>query len=213
MQRGAAGLRAAARKLFGAAVHATTDEPLRRFIDAQGITGNSLKRWCARNGARYVSVDDINGAAALDALGRANVDLVVYAGGGILRKPFLEAARRRVLNPHCGPLPEIRGMNAIEWAVLLRCEPGITLHYIDEGIDTGAIISRVPLPLTTGESVEALRQRAVVRGIEEIAAKLATVARPEELPVTRLSGAGNSRQCFVLAPALKELLAHRLGAR
>ncbi len=66
----------------------------------------------------------------------------------ILRRPFLDTARLGVLNCHAGKLPDYRGRNVINWA-LINNEPeiGLTVHYVDEGIDTGDIVVQRLLPV------------------------------------------------------------------
>jgi methionyl-tRNA formyltransferase len=197
--------------LFGRAAQGiAVEDPLHAFAKANAVAERSLRAWCTRHQAQYQVVDDINGSVAVGILQRLAADAVIYAGGGILRQPFLAAAQHRVLNPHCGPLPEIRGMNAIEWAVLLGYKPAITVHYIDAGIDTGRIVSRVEIPLIGGEPLDSLRSRAVVRGIEELVAKLAAVESLHQLETSGNNGAA-SRQCYVMAPALRELLQIKLN--
>ena len=44
---------------------------------------------------------------------------VIFTGGGILGQPLLETARVGILNCHAGILPKYRGMDVIEWPVLL----------------------------------------------------------------------------------------------
>ena len=52
-------------------------------------------------------------------------------------KALLDVPRLGVLNIHLGLLPEIRGMSSPEWSLLNRVPVGITIHYMDAGIDTG----------------------------------------------------------------------------
>ncbi len=59
----------------------------------------------------------------------------------ILRRPLLESARLGFINCHAGKLPYYRGRNVINWAIINNeSEVGLTVHYIDAGIDTGDII-------------------------------------------------------------------------
>ncbi len=61
----------------------------------------------------------------------------------ILRKKFLDQ-HKRVLNLHNAPLPRYRGVNPINWALKNgETYHGVTIHEIDEGIDTGNIIGQV----------------------------------------------------------------------
>lgn len=59
----------------------------------------------------------------------------------ILRRPVLETARLGFINFHAGKLPDYRGRNVINWAIInSEIEIGLTAHFMDEGIDTGDII-------------------------------------------------------------------------
>jgi len=66
----------------------------------------------------------------------------------ILRKPILNSAPLGFINCHAGDLPYYRGRNVINWAIINNeKEIGLTIHYIDEGIDTGDIILQHRLPI------------------------------------------------------------------
>lgn len=59
----------------------------------------------------------------------------------ILRQPILESAPLGFINCHAGKLPFYRGRNIINWAIINNeTEIGLTVHFIDEGIDTGDIL-------------------------------------------------------------------------
>src|SRR4029079_3700021 len=69
-------------------------------------------------------------------------------GAGILRKRTMETARLGAVNAHTAVLPNYRGADAEFWQLYDRAhdQTGITIHFIDEGVDTGDIIytRRVP---------------------------------------------------------------------
>jgi methionyl-tRNA formyltransferase len=67
--------------------------------------------------------------------------------GKILRKAFIEQ-HKRVLNLHNSPLPRYRGVNPINWALKNgETYHGVTIHEIDEGIDTGPVVAQVRYPI------------------------------------------------------------------
>lgn len=211
-QRGLRAVPDSVRRLAGAAGSPRAPVgPLRRFCDEQAVTARSLSGWCRESGAAIRSVASLNDQRALRFVETVSPDGAVYCGGGILRAGFLEALRGRVLNAHAGPLPEVRGMNACEWSLLLGLEPTVTIHFIDRGIDTGPAVARIPVPLQPGDDLETLRERAQVVGIQGLVRHVGALAQPPP-PSERASG---ERQCFVLAPALRELaqleLRRRLG--
>ena len=66
----------------------------------------------------------------------------------ILRRPVLEAPPKGSINFHAGKLPNYRGRNVINWAIINgEMEIGLTAHYMDDGIDTGDIILQRTLPV------------------------------------------------------------------
>ena len=139
----------------------------------------STRRWSlsqpAGSGAFYgfpVAVcNDQNAPDSIARLREWSPDLIIFAGGNILRKQLLEVPRLGVLNVHLGLLPEIRGMSSPEWSLLNQIPVGITIHYVDAGIDTGPILQRCEFPdAARCESLSDLRNRLIAFGVEKIAA-------------------------------------------
>ncbi len=94
----------------------------------------------------------LNGKRMLKKLKEISPDYIFMMGGGILKDFIINTAKRGVLNAHPGILPLIRGVDAIKHSVLNNVPIGITAHFIDAGIDTGAIIERYWLPINEGNS-------------------------------------------------------------
>jgi phosphoribosylglycinamide formyltransferase-1 len=89
------------------------------------------------------------------------VELVVCAGYmHLLRKPFLDRFAGRIVNTHSAPLPEFPGAHPIEDVLAAGVpETAATVHYVDEGVDTGAVIVAERVPVLDGDTVETLRAR------------------------------------------------------
>jgi methionyl-tRNA formyltransferase len=66
-----------------------------------------------------------------------NLDIGLHKAGSIYRDATIRAFRLGILNPHIGLLPEFRGRNVMEWSLILGQPVGITVFFIDSGIDTG----------------------------------------------------------------------------
>lgn len=96
-----------------------------------------------------------------DWLESHGVDLVVCAGYmQLLRPAFLERFPGRVVNVHPAPLPEFPGAHPLE-DVLAAGAPAAaaTVHFVDEGVDTGEVIASEPVPVIAGDTVDSLRTR------------------------------------------------------
>jgi phosphoribosylglycinamide formyltransferase-1 len=119
-----------------------------------------------------------------EVLDRARPDLVCLAGYMRLLSPeFVAAYRGRILNIHPALLPKFPGLDVQRRALEAgETESGCTVHYVDEGIDTGPILvqRRVPiLPDDTEESLSARileeEHRAYPDAIRKALARLADV--------------------------------------
>jgi phosphoribosylglycinamide formyltransferase 1 len=89
------------------------------------------------------------------------VQLVVCAGYmQLLRKPFLDRFAGRIINTHSAPLPDFPGAHPVEDVLAAGvAESAATVHYVDEGIDTGPVIVAERVPVMEGDTVETLRAR------------------------------------------------------
>ena len=78
----------------------------------------------------------------------------------LLTPRFLDRFPARVVNVHPSLLPAFAGTRPIEEAIEAgAAETGVTVHFVDEGVDTGPIIAQERLALLPGEDVDALRER------------------------------------------------------
>jgi methionyl-tRNA formyltransferase len=91
-----------------------------------------------------------------------NCDLFVSMSfNQIFKSRIINVPRLRTINCHAGKLPFYRGRNILNW-VLINDEKefGITVHYVDEGIDTGDIILQNTYPITDGDNYKTLLETA-----------------------------------------------------
>ena len=84
------------------------------------------------------------------------VELVVLAGYmHLLTKPFLDRFPERIVNVHPSLLPAFPGAHSIDDALAAGVETtGVTVHYVDEGLDTGAVIAQVEVPVEPRATLE-----------------------------------------------------------
>jgi len=116
---------------------------------------------------------------ALDELRRLRADAaVVVAYGKILPKEVLESTRLGFLNVHFSLLPKYRGAAPIEWS-LIRGETrtGVTIFWLDEGMDTGPIQARREIAVGVDEDAVTLRQALIELGVEALRGSLEQAAR------------------------------------
>jgi phosphoribosylglycinamide formyltransferase 1 len=104
---------------------------------------------------------DARDTAMADWLERNGIELVVCAGYmHLLRPSFLARFPHRVVNVHPAPIPDFPGTHPLE-DVLAAGAPAAaaTIHFVDDGVDTGEVIASEPVPVVAGDTVETLRAR------------------------------------------------------
>lgn len=99
--------------------------------------------------------------AMADELDRSQVDLVVLAGYMLIVTPeFLNRFPLKVINLHPALLPAFPGASPIEDAMAYGARvTGVTVHFVDEGTDTGPIILQEAVEIKYNDTVESLRER------------------------------------------------------
>lgn len=97
----------------------------------------------------------------LEKLTQKEVDFIVLAGYmRLLGHVLLEAYDRRIINVHPSLLPAFAGKDAIGQALDYGVKvTGITVHYVDEGMDTGPVIAQRAIPIDPDETRETLTKK------------------------------------------------------
>jgi len=111
-----------------------------------------------------------------DWLELRGVDLVVLAGYmHLLTTAFLDRFPERVVNVHPSLLPEFPGAHAVDDALAAGVDTtGVTVHFVDEGLDTGAVIRQEPVAVepraTLLERIHAVEHRLLPEVVHELCA-------------------------------------------
>lgn len=121
-----------------------------------------LKIWADKLGVPFLPFANVNDPESLSQIKEFNCDLLVSMSfNQILRKDIIALAPQGFINCHAGALPFYRGRNPLNWA-LINGESafGVTVHYVDEGIDTGDIITQNMVEITQEDDYAALLEKA-----------------------------------------------------
>jgi methionyl-tRNA formyltransferase len=106
----------------------------------------------------YLKLDNVNSETSLNKILSYHCDVLVSMSfNQIFRKDIINLTTIGIVNCHAGKLPFYRGRNILNW-VLINDEKefGITVHFVDEGIDTGDIILQETFPITDKDNYSTL---------------------------------------------------------
>ena len=112
----------------------------------------------------------------------AGVELVVLAGYmRMIKSPLLDAFPGQIINIHPSLLPAFPGLEAWKQAVEAKAtRSGCTVHFVDSGMDTGAVIAQTEVPVFADDTAAALHARIQVeehRLYPEVLREMATASR------------------------------------
>src|SRR5258708_9850020 len=131
----------------------------------------------AGHGIPVLHPTTVNSPDSLAEIAKFAADLhVSMSYDQILREKILSLPPRGTLNCHAGALPFYRGRNPLTWAIINgEAEFGVTVHWVDLGIDTGDIVRQVKTPIkpidtyaTLLASAEELCGSTLVRAISDV---------------------------------------------
>lgn len=153
----------------------------RRFFTLDGLSDVSIP---------IVEVDSINDDIVPNHIKNCAPEIIIVMGTSILKESVLKAAENiPIVNIHGGCLPEYKGNHCFFFALLNEDYSNIatTIHLIDSGVDSGAVICRVHPAIYRNDNAEKLYCRAekdaiseVDRLISEYGANVVNLAVPQE---------------------------------
>lgn len=124
----------------------------------------TLKQYSEKYRIEYLHPVKINSLEFMEQAKTYNCDLFVSMSfNQIFKKNIINLPKHKTINCHAGKLPFYRGRNILNWALINdEKEFGITVHYIDEGIDTGDIILQRAFPISDEDDYNTLLEVAYI---------------------------------------------------
>lgn len=152
-----------------------------KHLNAAEIPNNTLQKIASANSKECVKL-----------IQKFQPDLVLLSGTRILKKEVLDRIACPVVNIHAGITPAYRGVHGAYWALINNdienC--GVTLHFVDSGIDTGEIIDQSKITPSANDNFSTYPLLQVAAGIEMLKKHLRHIVSGE---VKTQSTAGESR--------------------
>lgn len=154
-------------------------------------------------------VQDLNSAEAEEAIRALQPDLLILGGAPIIRSQILTLPQHGTINVHQGELPAMRGMNVAEWSIFRGRTVAVTVHLVDHGVDTGAILHRQTVDVSRYRTIAAMRRMLSPLQHRVLAKVTKSFARGEITPRTQSSPDG--LQYYVMHDKLRRIVEHKLA--
>lgn len=132
----------------------------------------------------------------------------------LVRQPLLQIPRRGCVNTHPSLLPHGRGKHSNFWMIVEEAPFGVTLHLLDEGVDTGPLIAQKAIPYgleDTGETLYRAAKKAMPR-LSRLCYKRIRTGDLNGRPQVRAQGAFIARTSSTWRPASSSTATIRAGS-
>jgi len=141
-------------------------QPDRPAGRGQRVQPSAVKRLALERGLNLLQPASAREPAVLEALAAARPAALVVAAYGLILPPSLLALPARgCINVHASLLPRWRGAAPIQRALLAGdATTGITIMQMDEGLDTGPILSQEAIPISPADTTGTLREKLAPLG-------------------------------------------------
>ena len=164
--------------LLGTGILYTTSKVLDRIGSIVRLSRPySMESVATFHSAIYKRIENVNDAEFIEWVKEQGIDLIITSGCyQIFKSGILLATKRGCINIHPAMLPKYRGDNPIFWALKNNeSEIGVTAHFMDTKIDTGAIIYQKRIVIESNDTWHSLTQKGhniypqlVIQAIESI---------------------------------------------
>ena len=111
--------------------------------------------------------------------GFTNIEYLLLATGNIIETKIVD--KFKVINSHPGYLPDIKGLDALKWAILYKRNIGVTTHFVNGQIDGGIIIERKIVPIYYEDTFHNLSYRQYELEVELLVNSITCV--PENIEI------------------------------
>ncbi|WP_420379514.1 methionyl-tRNA formyltransferase [Gilvibacter sp.] len=169
-----------AAKMEVVGVVTTPDKPAGR---GRKLRGSAVKEAALKHDLPILQPEKLKDEAFLEALRAWNPDLIVVVAFRMLPEAVWKLPELGTFNLHGSLLPEYRGAAPIHWAVINgETETGVTTFFIDEQIDTGAIIDSRTMAIGPNETTGELHDRMMLLGADLVVETAKAIAQGEVTP-------------------------------
>lgn len=126
----------------------------------------NIEELSERYGAPLYSAGNLNGRVASELLSASKADLGIVLGTRILKRSIFSIPPQGCINLHKGKVPDYRGMPPGFWELFDGAPTaGVTVHFVDDGLDTGDVLATSEFQISTTETPVTLMEKLHRHGI------------------------------------------------
>lgn len=149
-----------------------------------------------------------NSIECVKILNALQPEIIVLRGCGIIKKQILDIPKIGVINPHYAVLPDYRGMDVTEWSALHGSPIAVSVHAVNEGVDTGKVLKSREIEISGDDTTGTLRDKCAAVAVDLISEALTEISKTRALPKEKIEAGG--KQYFQMHPRLKNLADARI---
>lgn len=139
------------------------DKPVGRH--QTNLTASPVKQYAISQGLKVLQPEKLKNPEFLEELKSLKADLQIVVAFRMLPEAVWAMPRLGTFNLHAALLPQYRGAAPINWAIINGdTQTGITTFFLDQEIDTGNVIQRVPVPILDTDNAEDVHDKLMVLG-------------------------------------------------
>lgn len=133
------------------------------MLEPISVSGQRLVSYCQTHGIKLIRTTSVRSDEFLSNFDNVDFDLTISAHfQRILPAQLFKRARFGGVNLHPSLLPKYRGMSPQHWPIVLGdANTGVTVHYIDEGVDTGRILRQVSVSMEPDMYIHELQRKFI----------------------------------------------------
>ena len=160
------------------------DKPVGRH--QTDLTASPVKQYAISQGLKVLQPEKLKNPEFLEELKSLKADLQIVVAFRMLPEAVWAMPRLGTFNLHAALLPQYRGAAPINWAIINGdTQTGITTFFLDQEIDTGNVIQRVPVPILDTDNAEDVHDKLMVLGANLVIETLDNILADNIKPISQ----------------------------
>lgn len=155
-------------------------------------------------------VTDFNGGNCEILIKDINPNIIILGGTRIIRENILNIPSIGTINAHPGLLPNYRGVDVIPWAIYNGDDIGVTVHFVNRGVDTGPIITKEIIKIEPGDNISVLRRKAEIIAGKLMSETLINIIKGANVQI-EMQSKDSGKQYYKMPEKLLQQVEEKLG--